>query len=114
MPNTSYELYESVAFDRLTDVSDGHGGTTGAWAEQFVCRAKYVHRRGDETVQAARLEGRHLQVIRVRASSDSRTVTTDWRVRDTRSGDVFNIRFIDKSSNDRRWIYFTCEKGVAT
>ena len=106
------ELDHAVAFDAQGAAADGYGGTTTAWVQQFACRAAFMHLRGGEAVRAARLEGQHTQVIRVRASSDSRQVTTDWRVRDTRTGDVFNVRDIEPSL-DRRFIDFLCQKGVA-
>lgn len=110
---TAGELFYSVAFDKKGTASDGAGGTTTAFTEQFTCRAAYVHLRGGESVQAARLEGQHPQVIRVRASSQARGVTTDWRIRDKRTGDVFAIRDITPGV-DRQFIDFLCQKGVAS
>ncbi|RAZ75835.1 phage head closure protein [Mesorhizobium atlanticum] len=109
---TAGELLYNVAFDKKGAASDGAGGTTTAFTEQFSCRAAYVHLRGGESVQAARLQGQHPQVIRVRSSSHTRGVTTDWRIRDKRTGDVFNIRDITPGL-DRQFIDFLCQKGVA-
>jgi hypothetical protein len=62
---------------------------------------------------AARLEGQHSQVIFVRSfPQTTRSVTTDWRVRDVRTGDTFNIRDITPT-DDRQWLDFLCQKGVA-
>lgn len=106
------DLYYRVAFDERSDVADGMGNTRADWVEIFQCRAAYRHLRGGETVLAGRLEGRHVQVIWVRASSETRQVTTDWRVRDARSGTHFNIRDITHET-DRQWISMLVEKGVA-
>lgn len=106
------DLYYSVAFEKQGSAPDGHGGTTTGWTEQFRCRAAFHHLRGTETVLAARLEGTHTQVIRVRASTQSRAVTSDWRIRDVRTGDVFNIRDVEPQT-DRQYISFLCQKGVA-
>lgn len=106
------KLFFKVAFDKKGQASDGAGGTTTAFVEQFACRAGYVHLRGGESVQAARLEGQHPQVISVRASSQTRAVTTDWRIRDKRTGDVFAIKDITPGL-DRQFIDFLCQKGVA-
>lgn len=106
------DLYYRVAFDKKGVGSDGGGGTTTAWSEQFQCRAAYKHLRGGEGIQAARLEGRHMQLVIVRASIASRQVTAEWRLRDARSGDVFAIRDVTVS-NDRAWVEILCERGVA-
>lgn len=111
---TAGDLVYRVAFDKKGGpASDGAGGTTRAFAEQFQCRAGFIHLRGGETVQAARLAGQHPQVISVRSSAQTRDVTTDWRIRDVRTGDVFNIRDITPGI-DRQFIDFVCQKGVAT
>jgi SPP1 family predicted phage head-tail adaptor len=112
MAGRAGDLTEAVAFDRQGTASDGAGGTTTAWVEQFTCRAGYTHLRGGETVIAARLSGTHVQVIRVRRSSQTVAVTAEWRVRDTRSGEAFNIREFTPTK-DRQWIDFLCERGVA-
>jgi len=106
------DLYYRVAFDKRVEVEDGAGNTVGDWQEQFSCRAAYRHLRGGESVMAGRLQGKHTQVIIVRASSLTRSVSTDWRVRDVRNGEVFNIRDITHET-DRRWVSMLCEKGVA-
>lgn len=107
------ELFENVAFEKKNTVSDGGGGTRSEWVEQFTRRAGYVHLRGGETVMAGRLQGKHTQVIKVRASSDVSLVNTDWRIKDKRTGEVYNIR--DREPDvDRAYVHFTCERGVAT
>jgi len=106
------DLYEHVGFDKHGTAPDGAGGTISAFTEQFTRRAAYIHLRGGETVMASRLAGRHTQVVRVRSDSQTRTVTTDWRVTDKRSGAVFNIKDITPS-DDRAWLDFLAEKGVA-
>lgn len=106
------DLYYRVAFDKRAEVEDGYGNTVSNWVEQFQCRAAYRHLRGGESVMAGRLQGRHTQVIVVRASSQTRQITTDWRVRDARDGTVFNIRDVTVQT-DRMFISFLCESGVA-
>lgn len=106
------DLIERVAFERPVSGSDGAGGVHNGFQEWYACRAQFIHLRGGESVLAARLEGRHSQVIRVRSCSTAREITTDWRARDKRSDTVFNIRDVTPSS-DRLWIDFLVEKGVA-
>lgn len=107
------QLYQRVAFDKEVSGSDGYGGTVTGWAEQFQCRAGYTHLRGGESVMAARLEGADSIVIRVRASSQTRAVTTDWRVKDVRTGTIYNIRDITPS-DDRAFLDVLVQSGVAT
>lgn len=90
-----------------------YGNTEDAWAEQFVTRAEFINVRGREEVLAARLTGTHVQVIRVRASSLTRAITTAWRAVDKRNGDIFNIRDVTVET-DRQFISLLTEKGVAT
>ncbi|MBL4767636.1 MAG: head-tail adaptor protein [Rhodobacteraceae bacterium] len=110
--NSIGAMRHAVAFDERGTASDGAGGTSTNWVESFSCRAEFIHLRGGESVIASRLEGKHVQVIRVRAFLASKLVTTDWRVRNTRNSDVFNVRDITPS-NDGRYLEFLCEKGVA-
>lgn len=110
------DLYERVGFEaRVEENPDSpvdYGNTEAAWVEQFERRAEYIHLRGGETIQAARLAGRHVQVIKVRSDTATRTVTTDWRAVDKRTGDIFNVRDVTPSKN-RQWLDLLCEKGVA-
>lgn len=102
-----------VAFDERSEVDDGYGNTQSDWVERFQCRAAYRHLRGGESVMAGRLEGKHTQIITVRSSSQTRQIDTDWRVRDMRTGQEFNIRDVTHET-DRQWISLLVERGVAT
>ena len=111
---TAGDLFHRVAFDRRIDTNDGNddGNTQGEWQEQFQCRAGFIHLRGGESIMADRLQGVHPQVIFVRASSQSKAVTTEWRIRDARTDIEFNIRDISMS-DDRQWLDFLCQSGGA-
>jgi head-tail adaptor len=109
-------LFEKVAFDEMgegnPDSPADYGNTVTDWQEQFRVRAAYIHLRGGEAVLAGRLEGRHVQVIRVRASSQTRLISTDWRARDVRTGEAFNVRDVTPS-DDRMWLDILAESGIA-
>ncbi|MBL0374031.1 phage head closure protein [Rhizobium sp. KVB221] len=105
-------LYYKIAAYTRMPTDDGLGNTVSEWDEQFQCRAAYHHLRGGESVMAARLQGKHTQIISVRSSSQTRQITTDWQVRDVRTDDVFNIRDVTHET-DRAWISLLVEKGVA-
>ena len=105
--------YEKVAFEALEGGSDGLGGRTSVWVERFPHRrAAFTHLRGGETVLAARLAGRHQVAINVLTSAAVRKVTAEWRIRDVRTGTIYNIRDVTPSE-DRSSIDFLCESGVA-
>lgn len=98
-----------VAFD------DGHGNEVADWYPQFTVAAnrKYILRGAGEAVMAARLTAKTLAAVTVRRSTATRQITADWRAIDTRSGEVFNIREQPQESDDRGYLEFLCETGVA-
>lgn len=105
------KLIEAVAFDALAGLPDGSGGETLDWVEQFTTRAHFRYLRGSEAVIAARLQGKQPVVVTVRANSNTRAITPQWQMRDTRRGTAYNIRTA-VPSDDRLFIELTCESGV--
>ena len=115
-------LRHRVGFDKRAVEDDGMGNTiSGEFEEQFQCRADFRHRGGSEAVMAARLEGRHILGVYVRSSSQTRQITTDWRMRDARSGEwvdgkwtgtEYAIDAVD-SVTDPAWVYLVVESGSA-
>ncbi len=117
MKRSAQSLKHRVAFDAPLRGDDGHGGVTIGWASPenaVVVQAHFRFLRGGEAVQAARLTGRQPVVVTVRASSQVAAIDASWRMRDARSGDIFNVRSGPIPSDDRRWLEFTVESGVAT
>jgi SPP1 family predicted phage head-tail adaptor len=100
-----------VAFDAPVRTPNGQGGTTLGWAQAFSCFAEIIFLRGGETVQAARLQGRQPIVAKVHSSAMARSVETDWRMRDLRSGVIYAIHSIVPSDN-RAHLELTCESGA--
>lgn len=107
------DLTYRVAFDEPRPVADGYGGTVEGWAETHACAAHFRYLRGGEPVLAARLAGRQPVVATIRTCAAAREITTAHRMRDARSGEVYNIRAIIPS-DDRAWLELTAESGVAT
>lgn len=93
-------------------VDDGYGGATTKWFEQFTTRGEVLFLQGGESVMASRLAGRQPVVIRLRSSTASREIRTDWRVTDQRSQINYAIKGV-KETPDRLWIEITAESGVA-
>ena len=112
------KLRERVAFDAPAQAPDGRGGVETGWTlpeEAVKVRADFRYLRGGEAVQAARLQGSQPVVVTVRSSAATRSITPDWRMRDAARGDaVANIRSGPVVSDDRHWLEFTVEFGVAT
>ncbi len=106
-------LTERVAFDAPTGGTDAFGGETVGWAEHHVCAAQWIYGKGDESVQAARQAGRSAYKLKVRSSAKTRAVTTDYRLRDVRRVQTWNITEVD-AITDRRWVFLVVEGPVVT
>lgn len=101
-----------LAFDKREEVDDGYGNSVAGWQEQFVRSAAMRSRGGSEAVIAARLEGRNLMGIYVRADSETRAINTDWRARDLRSRTEYAVIHVD-AVTDPQWVYLDLVDGVA-
>jgi head-tail adaptor len=112
MATNAGQLRETVAFDERVLVDDGYGNMEGDFTEQFQCRAGYWWQRGGEMVIAARLEGRQPVEVTVRASTETRRIEPDWRMRDLRTGVSYAVRSVAPTT-DRKWIKVQTEAGVA-
>lgn len=106
------ELRERFAFDLRDTVADGLGNEQGEWLEQFQVAARRQMLRGGESVMASRLAGRAPAIVTIRSSSQARRITTEWRCRDMRSGETYNIRAVTPDE-DRQCIDLLVESGVA-
>lgn len=124
------DLFHSFAFDRRVEIDQGDGVTVGKWAEQFSVRAGVINIRGGEDVIAGRLQGKSTKVVFVRSSSQTKQISTDWRMRDARTGEIidasngemvggkkwtgvsYNIAEIT-ISDDRAWIDCLGQSGMA-
>lgn len=114
-------LEQSIAFDQEVSVQNASGGHDTSWEERHACRAEFIYSRGSEAVDAARLQGRSIYKVKIRSCAASRAITSDFRMRDLRRGDLaaelpgepYQIREID-AITDRRWVYLVVESGVAT
>jgi len=109
---TAGELQHRVAFDERITINDGLGNTEGGFAERFKLWAAFRSRGGSEAVVAARLEGRNTLGVYLRSTAQSVQIKSDWRMRDTRTGDVYAVRIVDAVS-DRNWVYLEAQTNVA-
>lgn len=102
-----------VTFSRFVSVEDEYGGHAGVWQDQFTAAASITWSRGGETVLAGRLQGKQPAILRIRTSAAARGITPDWRVRDARSGEAYNIREKPREERDSRgYLEMLVEAGV--
>jgi hypothetical protein len=125
MPTTSTspgDLRYSVGFYQrgaLSNSPPDYGNTEDNFpaTANFIVPANITPKLGGEEVLAARLTGRGLVNIVVRQSSMTATITSDWRAKDERSGEIYNVRSVidPDGGNTRHGFYFEilCEHGVA-
>lgn len=111
------ELRQRVEFARPDQVEDEYGNVSTGWQTMFTVAANITPRLGGETIEAARLAGRQPVIIRVRQSTDTQQIRTDWRATNTQNGIAYNIRTaVDPNEGDvehGKWIDMLAEAGVA-
>lgn len=118
----SGDLRYRVGFYQRTALSNSppdYGNTQDDFpgTANFVVWANIAPRLGGEDVLAARLTGTNIVNITVRQSTNTATVTSDWKAKDENSGEVYNIRsVIDPGGgtvNHGFYFEMLCERGVA-
>jgi head-tail adaptor len=108
---TAGELRERVAFDRRALVSDGYGNEEGDWEEQFVEPARIRPLRGGEQVMASRLQGVQPVIIKVRVSSKTRQIETDWRARDVRTNVIYALHTTANTDEKKKYFEILATAG---
>lgn len=105
-------MTHKFSFQKRAAVDDGKGNTRGSFAEQFVERGSLRPRLGGEEVLADRRRGVNLANIVVYSSSRTRAATTEWRLVDSHTSEVWNIRSIIDPDDRRIYLEMLCERGV--
>ncbi len=114
MPNKAAgRLRETVAWEVRPLQSDGFGNRHGAFVESFRCAAGFEVKSGDDAVLAGKLEGRQTILVRVRAYPDTRSLDSDWRMRDVRTDITYAVVAPPAETPDRQFIDVEVERGVA-
>ena len=93
---------------------DGYGNTvSGPWTTRFTVAAGFTPLRGGEQVMAARLAGAQPYVVRVRQSSQTRQMTTGWRLVDARNpARLLAITAISDPNNTGAWLDILATEGA--
>lgn len=113
---TKGRFRESVNFQRRSTASDGYGNQVASWADMAGLvgfPARIAPMRGGEDVIASKLQANGLVEIKVNSCVAIRGVTATDRIVDTRTGEVYNIRYIENKDERNRYVTFVCEYGVA-
>lgn len=108
------ELRAKVRFERRSGKGNVGGVVKSEWTALGIERsARVTPRLGGEGVLAARLTATQPVEITVRYDSQTRTITPDHRVVDTRDATrVWAIKSIaDVESGRDRWLNMLCEAG---
>jgi SPP1 family predicted phage head-tail adaptor len=111
---TASDLRDRVSLEKQEEVDDGYGGTTGQWVAQFERDACILLSKGGETVIASRLQSIQPALIIMRFDAETSTITADWRLIETRSGIMFNIRTSADMERRGRWWTMLCDAGAPT
>lgn len=80
-------MRDRVHLQRRVAGDDGFGGSTPSGQFETVATvwAHLLPLRGSESVQASRLQGRQPYVVTIRQSSQTRELTSAWRIVDARN-----------------------------
>lgn len=104
--------HERAAFQAREKVSDGAGNYVSDWGDTLFTRWCSIHYlRGSESVMSSRLTGKRPVILKVRADAQTATITPDMRC--VIDGEAFNIREKPRPTDDRVWLEFLAEGGVA-
>jgi len=100
-------LSTRVVFDSPIETPDGYGGFDHGWSvppASYACWAAISFVQGTEAIADARLADPGKYRVTLRASTQSRAITTAWRMRNAATGQTFAITSIDIISS-RRWVW---------
>jgi head-tail adaptor len=112
-------LRERLHFQKRGDGDDGMGTVIpgiGDFETVFTAYSGMRPRTGGEEVTAARLAGRQPYVVTVRNSSQTRAVTTAWRLVDARNENrIFAISSpLADPDGKNQWLEFIATEGEAS
>lgn len=108
-------LRHRITVERRTAADDGFGNTVSdTWAAVISdVPAEIRPLRGDEGVEASKIEARGLFEVKVRQSSRTLQIAASDRIKDARTGQLMNVRYIENPDIRGKFLKIVCESGVA-
>ena len=91
----------TIQRDMATPDWSGHPSDPD-WKDQFTIWGNIVFMRGGEAVIAARLTARQPAILTIRDSAQAKGIKPSDRVKNARTGEIFNIREQPRESKDNR------------
>ena len=106
-----------LTFQKETKTSDGYGGSTSVWADQFTVWGQIIFRTGSETAIAQRLQGLQQATIKVRYSSLAKLIDPSWRIKHMRGDGIIDYYAIKspavREADDYGFLMMEAMKGAA-
>lgn len=106
------QLRKRVTFEEPVAIADGAGGHATEWMWPLTVWGAIMPERGRERLQAGRLESPVAGILRIRSSSQVRTITEAHRA--TIDGVPYQIRSIVNPDSRGKYLDMVVERGVAT
>ena len=112
---TAGRLNRSITIERRGATDDGYGNTVSdAWAAVISNEPAEIRpMRGAEGIEAAKIEARGLFEVRVRYSSRTVQITPSDRIRNARTGDLYNVDYIEQPDMRGKYLRIVCRSGGA-
>lgn len=110
------QLNRMITAERRSAAADGYGNTVSdTWAAVVENEPAEIRplRDGGEEMAAAKIEARGLVEILVRYSSRTILIQPSDRIRNTRSGQLFNVHYIENRDMRGKYLRIVCEYGGA-
>lgn len=100
-------LDRRVTFQSPIQSRDDDGRIVQGWKDRFTVAGGIRYLRGGEEVMQARMQARTPAILTVRAASDARQVTAEWRA--VIDGRVFELKEEPRPTVDRRLLEMLAE-----
>lgn len=109
------QLNRVITAERRAAGADAYGNTvTDTWAPIVSNEPAEIRPiRGGEELDAAAVTAKGLVAITVRYSSRTVLIKASDRIRNTRSGQTFNVQYIEQPDMRGKYLRLVCEYGGA-
>ncbi|KRW96608.1 phage head closure protein [Paracoccus sp. MKU1] len=105
--NGAYSLTNRAEFLKPRKEVDANGRIIQGYDPQFTLWAHVLPLRGGEEVMHARIEAKNPAIITVRASENTRLITSEWKARI--DGRTYAIKENPRESQDRAFLEMLAE-----